>query len=342
MRCLATPRENRKHRPAPFAALISQIRSILVLGASTLILFLGFDTVVAQSPPFEISLQMESSELTVGDPIALEILVSHKDGSNVLFPSLPRKWGDFELIRQLPPDSRKNNDGTTTSSQIVELVLFKPGSYFTPDFEINLVGPDGELHTKIFPGVSVTIFSILTEGDTDIRDIRSQASVSDYHIWPWIIGTSLILLFVVIGVFLLIRNKLQPSITTGLGNDMRTPYQIAFDEILRIEYLNLPASGQFKEHSTLITECIRIYLRNGFGVPAMDLTTSEICNALKTSEFIDPYATKAIAILQECDLVKFTSMNPTEREASKCTSETIQLITDTKRLVNGYGRQEKC
>ena len=80
----------------------------------------------------------------------------------------------------------------------------------------------------------------------------------------------------------------------------------------------------------------------GHRVPAMDLTTSEICNALKTSEFIDPYATKAIEILQECDLVKFTSMNPTEREASKCTSETIQLITDTKRLVNGNGRQEKC
>ena len=341
MRCVVTPREKRKYRRAPLGVLTSQIRLLMVLGTSTLILFVGFGTVVAESPPFEISLQMKSSELTVGDPIALEILVIHKDGSNVLFPSLPRKWGEFELIKQLPSDSKKNHDGTITSSQIVELVLFKPGGYSTPDFEINLVEPDGELYTKILPGASVTVFSILEEGDTDIRDIRSQASVAEYYIWPWIIGTSLILSLVVIGIILLIRNKFQPLVTTNLDTDLRTPYEIAFDEILRIKSLNLPAIGQFKEHSTLITKCIRIYLRNGFGIPAMDLTTSEIRNALKTSEFTDPYATKAITILRECDLAKFTNMNPTEPEASKCTSGTIKLITDTEHLANGNSRQEK-
>ena len=103
MRSLVTPRENSKPERAPFFVLTSQIRLIMVLGTSTLILFVGFGTAIAQSPLFEISLEMESSKLTVGDPIALEILVIHKDGSNVLFPSLPREWGEFELIRQYPP-----------------------------------------------------------------------------------------------------------------------------------------------------------------------------------------------------------------------------------------------
>ena len=313
----------------------------MLMGISTLVILVGFGTVVAQSPPFKISVQMESSELTVGDPIPLEISVIHKDGSLVLFPSIPRKWGEFELIKQLPPNSRKNNDGTITSSQIVELVLFKPGDYSTPDFEINLAGPGGELSEKVLPGASVTVFSILEEGDAEIRDIRSQASVADTDIWPLIIATSLVLPFVVLGIFLIIRNKLPSSVKVGLDADLRTPYQIAFDEIRRIEALNLPALGQFKEHSTLITECIRIYLRNGFGLPAMDLTTSETRAALKTSELIDPYATKTIMILQECDLVKFTSLNPTEPEASKCTLETIKLITDTEHLANRNRPQEK-
>tara|TARA_B100001123_G_scaffold73816_1_gene83069 strand:+ start:12223 stop:13251 length:1029 start_codon:yes stop_codon:yes gene_type:complete len=342
MRSLVTPRENIKPERAPFFVLTSQIRLIMVLGTSTLILVVGFGTAIAQSPLFEISLEVESSKLTVGDPIALEILVIHKDGSNVLFPSLPGKWGEFELIRQYPPSSRRNDDGTTTSSKIVELVLFKPGEYFTPSFEINLAGPDGELHKKISHEALITVSSILEEGDTDIRDIRSQASVAVHYAWQWIIGTSLILISMVVGIFLLIRNKIQTLIKTGLDTEPRTPHQIAIDEIWRIKDLNLPESGQFKEHSTLITECIRIYLSNGFGIPAMDLTTSEIRNALKTSEFIDPHATKAMTILQECDLVKFTSMNPTIQEALKCTSETIQLITDTENLANRNGRQEQC
>ena len=70
--------------------------------------------------------------------------------------------------------------------------------------------------------------------------------------------------------------------------DTRTPWEIAIDELDRIERLDLPEDGLFKEHYTLVADTMRVYvqamyLRDVSPVDAIDMTTDEIWDALRRS-----------------------------------------------------------
>ncbi len=55
------------------------------------------DTLVA-------SLSVDSQDFTVGDVIPLTLRVIHPSGWRVIFPTLDKQWGDFEVRGQSVPE----------------------------------------------------------------------------------------------------------------------------------------------------------------------------------------------------------------------------------------------
>ncbi len=49
--------------------------------------------------------------------------------------------------------------------------------------------------------------------------------------------------------------------------DNRLPHEIALDDLTRIGQLGLPEQNRFKEHYTLVSDTIRIYIERTQGVP---------------------------------------------------------------------------
>ena len=120
------------------------------------------------------------------------------------------------------------------------------------------------------------------------------------------------------------RQALAPVI------DNRPPYQIAYAELERIAGLNLPGRGQFKEHYTLVTDCLRAYLEQQFQLHAFDRTTAELWLELKRSVIAPDQGRRFIDLFADSDLVKFAKLTPEIEEARQLIDQARALVTSTR------------
>ena len=80
--------------------------------------------------------------------------------------------------------------------------------------------------------------------------------------------------------------------------DTRPLHQIALEELHRIDALDLPSQSRFKEHYTLVTDCIRRYLERAFDTRALDRTTGELRTALESSAMAPDHADVTMRLLK--------------------------------------------
>ena len=130
----------------------------------------------------------KTSGLTVGDPLTLHLSVTHPAEVRVLPEQLPPQWGDFEVRSQSLATVNTNDDGTVTTSQDVDVALYAPGDFTTPPFTVTVITPDGKSADQAAPPVTLTVTSVLTQGDTTLRDIRPQADLQPPSPLPQIIA----------------------------------------------------------------------------------------------------------------------------------------------------------
>ena len=260
--------------------------------------------------------------LTVGDPVQLTLKVTHPTGTQVIVPKLEQSWGDFEVRVQTAPETVTNADGTTTTRETIEVTLFATGDFQTPELPLTLSDETGQLTELVAEPVSLTVTPVLTEGDTTLRDIKPQMALPLPAWWPWLVSGAVLALAVAGGGWWWLRRR-----GAGLVIDNRLPYQVALDELGRIEGLRLPDQGRFKEYYSLVTDCLRGYLEKQHDVRAFDRTTVELKASLRESTLSTEQRRRFISIFAESDWVKFARFIP-EMEMAR------QLLTQARILVN--------
>ena len=115
----------------------------------------------------------------------------------------------------------------------------------------------------------------------------------------------------------------------GAPVDMRPPEEIARTELDRIESLNLPAQQQFKQHYSLVTDCLRRYIEGRYHLPALEQTTGEIRLALRQTDISVHDSHRFMAIFTESDLVKFARHRPDPAAAAGLVAQAREAVTVT-------------
>jgi hypothetical protein len=276
----------------------------------------------------QVSLTPEQSELTVGDPLQLTLEVTHPAGTQVIIPRLDPVWGSFEVRSQSPATTATNDDGTETTRQIVEVSLFDIGEVETPPWSLTLTDGAGGVFEEPVPPVTLTVVPTLDAEDNELRDIKPQAGLAVPATWPWIVGGLLLAVaLAVAGLWAYRRWRGQPFLAPAL--DTRSPLQVAYDELARIEGLGLLEQAQFKEYYTLVTDCLRTYLEQQFGLRVFDRTTSELRVLLRGSDLAPEHSRRFLDLFAESDLVKFAKFRPDRETARALLGEARELVTLT-------------
>ena len=287
-------------------------------------------TIVQAQDLVEATLTSEGENLTVGDPIKLTLSVTHAADQTVILPQLESNWGDFIVHSQTAAETVTNPDGTKTTSQVIDVRLFAPGTFATPPLTITISDSSGQLSEVTAPPASLLINSVLVEGDTELRDIKPQAELPYTNLLPWIIGGMLIA--GVLGGAALWQRRRKTNLAQA-GIDNRLPHEAALDELERIGKLGLPESERFKEHYTLVSDCIRVYIERTFQIPVVERTTSEIRYRLKSTEIPPDVSQLFVFLLDESDLVKFSKFTPDTKSAAQLIETGRQIVTATKPVV---------
>ena len=299
-----------------------------VLIAIGLTLVAAWPSAARAQGPIQVELVADRDQLTIGDVVELRLRVTHPSGYRVAPRRLPQTWGAFEVRSQSQPQTRDNGDGTQETTQVIEAALFSTGTFETPDLAITLQDDAGELFEELAPTVSLEVLSVLGQDDSDLRDIRPQASLPLPALWPWILAGTLSAIAAGAVAFLLYRRMRgvarQPVFVSVL--DTRSPYDRVLDELAHIETLDLLEQGRFNEHYTLVSEALRRYLEGTYGLLALDQTTDELRSSLREIGLGFDRTRQVVELLNECDLVKFARFTPEMTAARRLTGRVRPLV----------------
>ena len=93
-------------------------------------------------------------------------------------------------------------------------------------------------------------------------------------------------------------------------------------------YLGLAVQeqGRFGEYFDRVSDALRNYLGARYGFDGLESTTDEIITALQRSSVHGVAVPEIVAFLQDCDLVKFANMTPTQAEC-------VGALTSGERIV---------
>jgi hypothetical protein len=291
------------------------------------IVLLAVPVIARAESPILAELTTEEKELTVGDPILIILSVIHPNDHVVIFPEMESTWGDFYIKNQSPVLTIDNNDGTRTSVQEIDVRLFSPGTFTTPQLPITVSDSNGELDHIMAQPLTLMISSVLINGDTELRDIKPQAELPYINSLPWIIG-SLLAVLVLLTVVLLWRRRQTLLALAAIDN--RLPHEIAVDELNRIEKLHLLQRRKYKEYYSLVSNCIRLYIEKSYHIPMLERTTGEVRKNLSKSNMKSETIIKVVSFLNSSDFVKFSTFSPELNSAIQLIQDGHQIIEETK------------
>jgi hypothetical protein len=223
------------------------------------------------------------------------------------------------------------DDGTATTRQYIEVTLFNLGEFETPALPLTISDGNGQVSEELVPSVSLRVNPTLAEDDNDLRDIKPQAGLAVPPLWPRILGGLLVAgLLAVAGWWAYKRWRGEDPFARAPIVDNRPPWQVAFDELARIEGLGLLEQRRVKEYYTLVTDCLRKYLEDQFDLRVFDRTTSELRPILRYSDLAPDHVRQLLDLFLKSDLVKFAKFTPDLETARQLTGSAHLLVDLTR------------
>lgn len=159
-----------------------------------------------------------------------------------------------------------------------------------------------------------------------------KAPVTVEELVPWFLLAILVCL-AIFGIYKLIyfiakRNLVKAEMEPEKPKE--PAHIIAFRELDELKNAELWQKGDIKGYYTRLTEIIRQYLDNRYGVSSMELTTPETLMALTRVGFKkDENYTNLKMLLDSSDLVKFAKHKPVNDEHQMQFERTHRFVEDT-------------
>ena len=261
-----------------------------------------------QTGPPAIDTTIGAQVISVGDQIAVTVTVTHAPGTDVLWPD-PIDVGPFELLasRAIAADP-----GETPLTSRLELTVtaFELGELSIPPIEVQIVDAGGGATTLSTAAAVVSVESVGRDESGEIRDIRGPLAIpfDPLTLLPWLAGLALL----AAGGYWLYRRyrgRRRPELP-AVAAPVRPAHEVAYESLAALEASGLLELGEIKTYHIRISDIMRIYAEDRFGVDAMEMTTGELAGQLHRVGVGRGVVADFRALLERCDLVKFAKFRP--------------------------------
>jgi len=280
--------------------------------------------------------------VTVGDRFELTVVLGHDGTRKAIFPHdlIPDSLqanaifslGDFEILDVLRRGSRPYDAGGQIDSVVYETTTFALDTARVAGIPVGLAAA-GDTMTALAPGTFVRIGSLVPDDATELKDLAPIAEF-DRAWWPWILG--LLALAAVIGALWWRRRNTEDEENEDdfVPEPAIPPYQEAVDRLAALQQIDLADPEQVKPFYVELTDILRTYVGRRANVPALETTTRELLDRLRTAAKSGPLPEEVIKeidqVLSHADLVKFADLRPILEQTRSMVDETRGAIEDTE------------
>lgn len=271
----------------------------------------------------EYGFQLDS--LAEGTPVALP---DFSGASNDTL-TLVRGWqiDTTASLRVRQPGSKERAKLYSIRGSIV-LAPFEEGLYHLPPIPV-LRGTD----TLLFEGLDMEVKTMPVDTATfQIHDIKGQMRypLTFREVLPWIGGLLPLSALVFLAVRLVQRRRRE----TGAGKPKDPAYIVALRELDKWRGDKFWAPDKQKAYYSGITDALKNYIEDRFGVDAPEMTTAELFDALRQVEDLPAELREELREVFECaDFVKFAKHTASQEENARALPTAVRFVTSTYQTV---------
>lgn len=277
----------------------------------------------------------DTSRIYIGDQIHFSVTVEQPSGIKLDLPSLKDTLTrSIDILSGPVVDSSVISPGRIKISKQYLVTSFDSGMYFVKPVYAELKDANGiKRYYSDYSILEVARVKIAPpDSSSKIFDIVSpyRAPVTLGEIFPWILlfFIAALVVWAVIRFGPRLKKKEKETFTPEI---IEPAHIIAFRELEKLREEKLWQAGEVKKYYTRLTEILRQYLENRFGVFSLELTTSETLEALVITGFRKDETYNILkSVLNSADLVKFAKYKPEPAENESCFENSWNFVSSTK------------
>lgn len=255
-----------------------------------------------------------------------------KNGTSVALQDLSELSNDtLVLVRNWQFDTLNVNKKKQLMDLrgFVVLAPFEEGVYELPPILVQRTYA-GKVDTLLFEGVRLEVATIPVDTATfEIRDIKGQIKypVTFKEVFPWLGGFILLLALVAVAIYLVIRYRRRK----GLEPSPDEPaYIVALRRLEHFRNDKFWTPEKQKGFYSGVTDALKEYIEDRFGVDAPEMTTEELFSALKNRpEIAADVFESAKDLFERADFVKFAKYVASDEDNARVIPTAINLVTST-------------
>lgn len=269
---------------------------------------------------------LDRAEAHVGDRLTLTVTAVARPGIAVTLPS-KLDLGKLEAEGSVERSVRDLGDGRRSHRFVLSLAAYEVGDLEVPPLELSWITPNGELHTVKTAPVPLKIKPLVSgdEPNQDVQPLRPPRSaiVEDKRLLKAVRWGLAVLggLLAFASAFTLVRRLLRRRVvalaeTAAEAGPRRPPDEVAMEKLRALRAAGQFARDGYRPLYFAVAEVVREYLGGRYGFDSLELTTTELLDALRVkAPHLADAGGEVARFLHDTDLVKFANAGSTDERA---------------------------
>ncbi len=263
----------------------------------------------------ELRITTDPTTISVGDPVTVVVSVRHAPDARVVWPA-EIELGPFELLNQRESDPASDEDDEMVRTGVeLRITAFELGELTLPSFDVDVTAANGDTVTLSTDTATIAVVSVGRDDGGAIRDIKGPLTIpfGIATLLPWLGGVAAL---AALGYWLYqrYRRRTRPEVVVPVV-PRRPAHEIAHESLDALEASGLLKLGEIKTYHIRLSDIVRVYAQDRFGIDAMEMTTGEVLGGLRERGVGSGVVADFRLVLDRCDLVKFAKFRP---EATAC------------------------
>lgn len=275
------------------------------------------------TPPPSLTWDKDTTRIRIGEQIKLNLELRAPKDALIDFPNLRFASDSMEVVRRSKIDTSFKRDQAIYRITY-HLTSFEKGNYVIPAIDVR--AGDSVLSTQAFrvnvAGVDVDTLRQARYGIKDVRTDRYTAGEL-FRKYYWILIALAVLALLVWEIRRLAQQRREKKLPPEM---LLSPYERAQFRLRRLDGEKLLEEGRIKDFYIALTDVIRLYLDEQFGIPAPESTSDQTLRDVRRLHLTRAQYDKLRELLLDADLVKFAKMFPSEEENLRYRRYTEEIV----------------
>jgi hypothetical protein len=258
------------------------------------------------------------------------------EGTRLILPEVPQEQ-DFSMmyLSEWNLDTLKVTKQKNGLPSLLDLkgsivvTSFEEGMYELPQIVLGRISREGVLDTLIFEPMSLDVKTMPVDTATFIHhDIKGQVRypVTFAEVLPWILGVLAAIALIAAAVYLVIRYRRRSDPDYAHKDPAHV---VALRKLDKYRGKGMWVPEKQKAFYSGVTDTLREYIAARYGISAMEMTTAEIFDCMKSTDVPSSLQNDVRDLFERADFVKFAKYVASDDDNAAALPVAVRFVTET-------------